>query len=404
MAEDRAARVRQIRRALEAQLASYEKATEERWSVVPSNLYLQFSDIVRMAVAEVGELLPPFDYDRFFQERAASGGVYSVAAIRAYLTTALAVLDADAQLPPDDGRYMELAIAESLKCVPEDTNPRPHVGVVVVSRGEVLATAYRGEVQPGEHAEFCALERKLATASIAGATVFTTLEPCTTRKHPKIPCARRLVERKIARVVIGMLDPDPRITGQGVRTLRDANIEIGFFGRDLASRVEELNRDFTRGIRSAPYLDRGDLSPSVPSADRVARSKTPRLRAEFPGQVGIGGVSAGGSYAPEWNLRVRLIATEKPVTILEAWLREEGVGRWRLHELTDLSGRRFDLPLAVSNAAELWMRSASPTVLVLRPRPEDFGRFFLELRDHEQPPGDHWVFQVPDSLKCGKAQ
>jgi pyrimidine deaminase RibD-like protein len=106
-----------------------------------------------------------------------------------------------------DVEYIELALAEAAKCVGEDERTHPKVGAVAVRSGEVLAVAYRGELEPGDHAEFTALEKKLGGDSLAGATIYTTLEPCTTRSHPKVPCAQRLVERRVRRVVIGMLDP-----------------------------------------------------------------------------------------------------------------------------------------------------------------------------------------------------
>lgn len=144
-----------------------------------------------------------------------------------------------------DRQFMEMATDEARKSKAEDGRVHPRVGVVVVKDGRLLAAAHRGEF-PGCHAEYIALEKKLKDSSIAGATIYTTLEPCTTRNHPKIPCASRLIERKVARVVIGMLDPNPEITGRGQRALRKARIATELFPHDLMDEIEELNREFTR--------------------------------------------------------------------------------------------------------------------------------------------------------------
>jgi len=146
----------------------------------------------------------------------------------------------------EDRKFARLAIEEARKSISEDDGrPHPKVGAVIVKNGRVLSLAHRGQL-PGNHAEFVALEKESPDAVLAGATVYTTLEPCTSRNHPKVPCATRLVERKVARVVIGMLDPDPRITGRGQRALRNANVVTDFFPADLMTEVEELNREFTR--------------------------------------------------------------------------------------------------------------------------------------------------------------
>jgi len=145
-----------------------------------------------------------------------------------------------------DKVFARMAIDEARKSVPEnDGRPHPWVGAVVVKDGKVVSTAHRGEV-PGNHAEFVALEKNLRDVAVAGATVYTTLEPCTTRTPPKIPCVDRLIERRVGRVVIGILDPDGRIRGLGQRKLSNAGIETALFPHDLAMQVEELNREFTR--------------------------------------------------------------------------------------------------------------------------------------------------------------
>ena len=145
-----------------------------------------------------------------------------------------------------DRKFMEKAVKEARKSVDEDGRVHPKVGVVVARGGKELAGTHRGEVASGDHAEFTALEKKLADEAVAGATVYTTLEPCTTRNHPKLPCADRLIERKVKRVVIGMLDPNPQIRGIGYQKLRNANIAVDLFDDDLKAEIEDMNREFMR--------------------------------------------------------------------------------------------------------------------------------------------------------------
>src|SRR5579872_4192930 len=125
--------------------------------------------------------------------------------------------------------FMRRAIEEAKRSVSEDTRTHPRVGCVVVKDGRSLASGCRGDLYPGDHAEFTTLEKKLTNRILSGSTVYTTLEPCTTRKHPKIPCADRLIERRVSRVVIGMLDPNQVITGRGILRLRRAGIAVDLF-------------------------------------------------------------------------------------------------------------------------------------------------------------------------------
>lgn len=142
---------------------------------------------------------------------------------------------------------MKLAIERAQFSISEGVPPNPKVGAVIVRDGTLLGSAFRGEIVRNDHAEFTVLEKKLRTNILSGATLYTTLEPCTERNSKeKIPCAKRIIDRKIARVVIGMLDPNQSICGRGIRRLRDAGIATDLFPSDLMSQVEEQNRDFTR--------------------------------------------------------------------------------------------------------------------------------------------------------------
>jgi len=177
----------------------------------------------------------------------------------------------------DDRALMERAIAIARQCVSEPGKVSPKVGAVIARDGIVIGEAFRGELAPGEHAEFTLLEKKLREDTLAGATLFTTLEPCTGRNPPKIACVERIIERRIGRVLIGVLDPNDAIRGRGELRLRAAGVEIGRFDPDLMAQIEELNREFARshaGAQSpertkAQMIDPADPEEVGPNGHRI---------------------------------------------------------------------------------------------------------------------------------------
>lgn len=102
------------------------------------------------------------------------------------------------------------------------TAPNPLVGAVVVKNGRVIGEGYHRKY--GElHAERNALAA--CSEDPAGAILYVTLEPCCHYgKTP--PCTEIIIEKKIAKVVIGSRDPNPKVAGKGARILREHGIEV----------------------------------------------------------------------------------------------------------------------------------------------------------------------------------
>ncbi|HTK57536.1 MAG TPA: bifunctional diaminohydroxyphosphoribosylaminopyrimidine deaminase/5-amino-6-(5-phosphoribosylamino)uracil reductase RibD [Sphingomicrobium sp.] len=101
--------------------------------------------------------------------------------------------------------------------------PNPNVGCIIVKDGEIVG---RGSTGPGgrPHAEAIAL--KQAGRQAKGATLYTTLEPCAHASERGPTCAALIPAAGIARVVIGLKDPDPRTAGRGINMLKKAGIEV----------------------------------------------------------------------------------------------------------------------------------------------------------------------------------
>ncbi len=159
---------------------------------------------------------------------------------------AIDVPDPDATPLLSERAIMEQAVNLSRGCQNEDpSRTSPSVAAIVARNGQVLGAAFRGELRPGDHAEYTLLEKKLPGVDLTGTTLFTTLEPCTKRNPPKKACVRHIIDRGISKVAIGMLDPNRQILGRGCRTLIQADIAISFFDSDLMTEIERINGAFT---------------------------------------------------------------------------------------------------------------------------------------------------------------
>ena len=200
------------------------------------------------------------------------------------------------------------------------TNPNPMVGAVIVKGGKVIGEGWHERC--GEwHAERNAF--KNCTVPAEGATMYVTLEPCCHYgKTP--PCTEAIIEHGIARVVVGMEDPNPLVAGKGIALLREAGIEVVCGGEEEALR--EQNRVFLKYIstklpwvamKTAMTLDgkiatRTGDSKGITGAE--ARAYVHELRHRFMAiVVGIGTAVADD---PLLNCRIEGRGVRQPIRVV----------------------------------------------------------------------------------------
>ncbi len=217
-----------------------------------------------------------------------------------------------------DTRHMRHALALAARGLGR-VWPNPAVGCVIERGGRVLG---RGWTQPGgrPHAETVALAQ--AGAAAGGATAHVTLEPCS--HHGRTPpCADVLIAAGVARVVVALGDPDPRVNGQGIARLRAAGIEVtvgvleaearalqaGFLSRVTAGRpmlTLKLATSLDGRIATATGESRWITGPE-------ARRRVHALRAAHDAVM----VGAGTARADDPVLTVRgLGVTHQPVRVI----------------------------------------------------------------------------------------
>jgi diaminohydroxyphosphoribosylaminopyrimidine deaminase/5-amino-6-(5-phosphoribosylamino)uracil reductase len=178
------------------------------------------------------------------------------------------------------------------------TWPNPSVGCVLVKNGVVLAAAVTADTgRP--HAETQALAA--AGGAARGATAYVTLEPCAHHGQTP-PCAQALIDAGIARVVVAAIDPDPRVSGQGMAMLEAAGVAVE---KILLPEAARLHRGFFKrlacglpyvAMKLATSLD-GHMADEHGTSQWItgpaARAHGHALRAQFDAVVtGIGTVLA----------------------------------------------------------------------------------------------------------------
>ena len=198
------------------------------------------------------------------------------------------------------------------------TNPNPMVGAVIVKNGRIIGKGYHKKY--GElHAERNAIAS--LTESAEGATIYVTLEPCCHYgKTP--PCTEAIIEQKIKRVVIGSRDPNPKVSGKGIKMLQEAGIEV--IEDFMREECDRLNPVFFHYITTkTPYvvmkyamtLD-GKIATKTGASKWItgeaARAEVQHMRHRYMGiMAGIGTV-----LADDPMLNVRMEGWKSPIRIL----------------------------------------------------------------------------------------
>lgn len=216
---------------------------------------------------------------------------------------------------PSDRRYMALALrlAEKGRGF---TSPNPMVGAVVVNRGRIVGQGSHRKAG-GPHAEVIALSQ--AGSRAKGGTLYVTLEPCSHLKKRTPPCVPLVVKSGVSRVVIGMVDPNPKVKGRGIARLRRARIDVEVGCREAeAQRLNEAYVHWVRTGRPFTFLKAGmTLDGQIATAagesrwitGEEARAHAHRLRAGIDAiLVGIGTV-----LRDDPSLTARPVADDTPI-------------------------------------------------------------------------------------------
>ncbi|MGH7888975.1 MAG: bifunctional diaminohydroxyphosphoribosylaminopyrimidine deaminase/5-amino-6-(5-phosphoribosylamino)uracil reductase RibD [Thermodesulfobacteriota bacterium] len=156
-------------------------------------------------------------------------------------------------MPKDpDVKYMSIALRFAKKAEGM-TSPNPLVGAVLVKKGEILGKGYHKKAGL-PHAEIEAFsdaeERK---HNVKGSTLYVTLEPCCHTEKRTPPCVKTIIDKGILRVIVGTLDPNPKVNGKGIKVLREKGLEVKI--GVLEDECRHINEGFFKHINTGtPFV------------------------------------------------------------------------------------------------------------------------------------------------------
>jgi diaminohydroxyphosphoribosylaminopyrimidine deaminase / 5-amino-6-(5-phosphoribosylamino)uracil reductase len=150
----------------------------------------------------------------------------------------------------DDIKWMHLAIVEARKGQ-GDTAPNPPVGAVIVKDSKLISTGYHKKAGL-PHAEIEAISAAADLQQLKGATIYVTLEPCSTKGRTG-PCTEAIKDAGISRVVFAVCDPNPEHAGRAVSVLQSAGIEVdtGILENEAAVLIAPFSKVMLKGL---PYI------------------------------------------------------------------------------------------------------------------------------------------------------
>ncbi len=158
-----------------------------------------------------------------------------------------------------DISFMKRALALAEKAQP-NCPPNPAVGCVIVKDRRIIGEGFTQKTGQA-HAEVMALrDAKAKGENVEGATVYVTLEPCSHYGRTP-PCALALIEAKVARVVAALKDPNPEVSGRGLKMLADKGVQVecGI----CAEEAEEMNVGFLKRMRTGLPFVRSKIAMSL---------------------------------------------------------------------------------------------------------------------------------------------